>query len=113
MKSASKNLITNPFNNDNKTTEEFFATANEQLHQDAKEWLMRTTENCTILSFFIATVAFAATYTVPGDPNKDTGIPILQSKPFFLVFIFVDVISLTRALTSVDIFSPSLHPHFL
>ena len=65
---------------------------------------MRTTENCTILSVFIATVAFAAIYTVPGGPNQETGIPILGSKPFFLVFVIVDVISLTLALTSVGTF---------
>ena len=69
MKSASKNLITNHLNNDNKTAVELFAATNGQLHQDAKEWLMRTTENGTILSVFIATVAFAAPYTVPGGPS--------------------------------------------
>ena len=30
-------------NKDNKTAEELFAAANEQLHGEAKEWLMRTT----------------------------------------------------------------------
>ena len=112
MKSASKNLITNPLNNDNKTAEELFATANKQLHQDVKEWLMRTTENCTILSVFIATVAFAAVYTVPGGPNQDTGLPILHSEPFFLVFTLADVISLTLALTSVGTFLSILTSSF-
>ena len=95
MKSLSKMSVSNPLNNDNKTAEELFAATNEQLHQDAKEWLMRTTQNCTIPSVFIATVAFAAAYTVPGGPNQDIGIPILHSKPFFLVFILADMISLT------------------
>eukprot|EP00261_Vitis_vinifera_P017043 XP_010646521.1 PREDICTED: protein ACCELERATED CELL DEATH 6-like [Vitis vinifera] len=65
---------------------------------------MRTGENCTILSVFIATVAFAAAYTVPGGSDGSTGIPILKCKPFFVVFIIADVISLTFALTSVGIF---------
>ena len=72
---------------------------------------MRTTENCTILSIFIATVAFAAAYTVPGGPNQDTGIPILNSKPFFVVFILTEVFSLALGHLWVY-FSPSLHPHF-
>ncbi|RVW78189.1 hypothetical protein CK203_058470 [Vitis vinifera] len=93
--------LTKPLNKDNQTAEELFAARNERLHRDAKEWLMRTTENCTILSIFIATVAFAAAYTVPGGPNQNTGIPILNSKPFFVVFILADVFSLTLALTSV------------
>ncbi|RVW83441.1 hypothetical protein CK203_051752 [Vitis vinifera] len=95
--------LTKPLNKDNQTAEELFAARNERLHRDAKEWLMRTTENCTILSIFIATVAFAAAYTVPGGPNQDTGIPILNSKPFFVVFILADVFSLTLALTSVAV----------
>ena len=73
---------------------------------------MRTTENCTILSVFIATVAFAAAYTVPGGPDQSTGIPILNSKPFFVVFILADVISLTMALTSVGIFLSILTSSF-
>ena len=87
-------LVTNSLNNDNKSAEELFATANEPLHKDAKEWLMRTTENCTILYVFIATVAFASAYTVPGGPDQNTGIPMLHSKPIFLVFTLADIISL-------------------
>uniref|UniRef100_F6HRA0 PGG domain-containing protein n=1 Tax=Vitis vinifera TaxID=29760 RepID=F6HRA0_VITVI len=104
--------LTKPLNKDNQTAEELFAARNERLHRDAKEWLMRTTENCTILSIFIATVAFAAAYTVPGGPNQDTGIPILNSKPFFVVFILADVFSLTLALTSVGIFLSILTSSF-
>ncbi|KAL6312405.1 hypothetical protein AAG906_015116 [Vitis piasezkii] len=102
VKSACKMHFSNPLNKDQQT----------KLHQEAKEWLMRTTENCTILSVFIATVAFAAAYTVPGGPDQSTGIPILNSKPFFVVFILADVISLTMALTSVGIFLSILTSSF-
>ena len=70
VKLACKMHWTKPLNKDNQTAEELFAARNERLHRDAKEWLMRTTENCTILSVFIATVAFAAAYTEPGGPNQ-------------------------------------------
>ncbi|CBI33997.3 unnamed protein product, partial [Vitis vinifera] len=112
VKSACKMHLTKPLNKDNQTAEELFAARNERLHRDAKEWLMRTTENCTILSVFIATVAFAAAYTVPGGPNQDTGIPILNSKPLFVVFILADVFSLTLALTTVGIFLSILTSSF-
>ena len=117
VKSTTRMHLTKPLNNQNKTAEELFATTNEKLHGKAKEWLMHTTENCTILSVFIATVAFAAAYTVPGGSDRSTGIPILHSKPFFLIFILADVISLTLALTSMGIFlsiliSPFLLQHF-
>ena len=112
MKSASRMHLTKPLNNQNKTAEELFATTNEKLHGEAKEWLMHTTENCTILSVFIATVAFAAAYTVPGGSDGSTGIPILHTKPFFLVFVLADVFSLTLALTSMGIFLSILTSSF-
>ncbi|XP_034697721.1 ankyrin repeat-containing protein At5g02620-like isoform X2 [Vitis riparia] len=112
VKSACKMHLTKPLNKDHQTAEELFAASNENLHKDAKEWLMATTENCTILSVFIATVAFAAAYTVPGGPNQETGIPILHSKPFFMVFILADVLSLTLALTSVGLFFSILTSSF-
>ncbi|KAL6333849.1 hypothetical protein AAG906_031147 [Vitis piasezkii] len=93
VKKACKMHLTKPLNNDHQTAEELFA-----------EWLMSTGENCTILSVFIATVAFAVAYTVPGGSDGTTGIPILKGKPLFVVFIMADVISLTFALTSVGIF---------
>ena len=113
VKKACQVHVTKPLNKENKTAEELFATRNEKLHKEAKEWLMRTTENCTLLSVFIATVAFAAAYTVPGGPDQNTGIPILNCKPFFVVFIVADVISLTLALTSVGIFLTILQSSFL
>ena len=113
VKKACQVHVAKPLNKENKTAEELFATRNEKLHKEAKEWLMRTTENCTILSIFIATVAFAAAYTVPGGPDQNTGIPILNCKPFFVVFILADLISLTWALRSVGIFLSILQSSFL
>ncbi|KAL6332629.1 hypothetical protein AAG906_009949 [Vitis piasezkii] len=113
VKKACQVHVAKPLNKENKTAEELFATRNEQLHKEAKEWLMRTTENCTLLSVFIATVAFAAAYTVPGGPDQNTGIPILNCKPFFVVFILADLISLTWALRSVGIFLSILQSSFL
>ncbi|KAL6332618.1 hypothetical protein AAG906_009938 [Vitis piasezkii] len=112
VKKACQVHVTKPLNKENKTAEELFATRNEKLHKDAKEWLMRSTENCTLLSVFIATVAFAAAYTVPGGPDQNTGIPILNCKPFFVVFILADLISLTLALRSVGIFLSILQSSF-
>ncbi|KAJ9689830.1 hypothetical protein PVL29_012481 [Vitis rotundifolia] len=112
VKSACKMHLTKPLNKDHQTAEELFAASNENLHKEAKEWLMRATENCTILSVFIATVAFAAAYTVPGGSDESTGIPVLHSKPFFVVFIIADVISLTLALTSAGIFLSILTSSF-
>ncbi|KAJ9679556.1 hypothetical protein PVL29_021467 [Vitis rotundifolia] len=112
VKSASRMHFSKALNRMNQTAEELFAATNDQLHREAKEWLMRTTENCTIVAVFIATVAFAAAYTVPGGPDQSTGIPILNCQSFFVLFILADVISLTLALTSVGIFLSILTSSF-
>lgn len=104
--------FTKPLNNDNQTAEELLVASNDQLHKEAKEWLLCTTENCTLLSVFVATVAFGAAYTIPGGSDGSTGIQILNSKPFFMVFVLADVISLALALTSVGIFLSILTSSF-
>ncbi|KAL6333862.1 hypothetical protein AAG906_031161 [Vitis piasezkii] len=42
VKSDCKMHLTKPLNNNHQTPEELFAASNEKLHQEAKEWLMRT-----------------------------------------------------------------------
>ncbi|KAG2688466.1 hypothetical protein I3760_09G096800 [Carya illinoinensis] len=91
-------------NNMNLTAEGLFYKANNELRTAATEWLKRTAEGCTVVAVLIATVAFAAAYTVPGGPNGQTGAPLLANKPLFVVFTVTDVLSLSFALTSVVIF---------
>ncbi|XAR53818.1 hypothetical protein NMG60_11022507 [Bertholletia excelsa] len=96
--------FTKHYNKDRLTPEKLFATNNAKIRVDAKEWMKRTAENCSIVAVLIATVAFAAAYTVPGGPNQQTGYPVLSSHPLFVVFTLTDVLSLTFALTSVITF---------
>ncbi|KAG7959492.1 hypothetical protein I3843_10G072800 [Carya illinoinensis] len=91
-------------NNMNETAEGLFASTNKDLRNSAGEWLKRTSEGCSIVAVLIATVAFAAAYTIPGGPNQSTGFPVLLYQPFFVVFTASDVLSLACALTSVVIF---------
>ncbi|KAF2303694.1 hypothetical protein GH714_021297 [Hevea brasiliensis] len=60
----------------------FFTEANSELRNMGKEWLKRTSEGCSVVAVLIATVAFAAAYTVPGGPNQSTGFPVLLNQPF-------------------------------
>ncbi|KAJ0084881.1 hypothetical protein Patl1_30691 [Pistacia atlantica] len=59
----------NHWNDSGLTAEGFFAVANFELRVSSKEWLKHTAEGCSVLSVLIATVAFAAAYTVPGGSN--------------------------------------------
>lgn len=88
----------------NETAEGLFASTNKELRDSAREWLKHTSEGCSIVAVLIATVAFAAAYTIPGGPNQNTGFPVLLYEPFFVVFTATDVLSLACALTSVVIF---------
>ncbi|KAH7861013.1 hypothetical protein Vadar_020595 [Vaccinium darrowii] len=96
--------LLNTINKNNRTAQQLFDEENEELRKEAKDWLKRTAENSSIVAILIATVAFAAAYTIPGGPSQDTGLPLLLNKPFFVVFTMTDVLSLTFALTSVIIF---------
>ncbi|XP_055810721.1 ankyrin repeat-containing protein ITN1-like isoform X2 [Solanum dulcamara] len=100
-------------NEEGKTAEELFTKANATLRSEAKDWLKRTSENCTIVAVLIATVAFAAAYTIPGGPNQSTGYPVLLDQPFFVIFTIGDVLSITFALTSMITFLSILTSSFL
>lgn len=86
------------------TAEGLFASANNDLRVSSKEWLIHTAEGCSVVAVLIATVAFAAAYTVPGGSNESTGYPILINQPFFVVFTISDVLSLTSSLAAVVTF---------
>lgn len=91
--------------------DEFFNTVNSELRSAGKEWLKSTAEGCSVVAVLIATVAFAAAYTVPGG-NQSTGLPVLVNRPLFIVFTVTDVLSLNFALTAVVTFLSILSSPF-
>uniref|UniRef100_A0A175YNU0 PGG domain-containing protein n=1 Tax=Daucus carota subsp. sativus TaxID=79200 RepID=A0A175YNU0_DAUCS len=99
-------------NKDGETAEELFALNKEPLREKSQEWLKRTAENCSIVAVLIATVAFAAAYTIPGGSKEEDGSPVLLNQPFFVLFTITDVLSLTFCLTSVVIFLSILTSSF-
>ncbi|KAM4102273.1 hypothetical protein ACB094_05G211600 [Castanea mollissima] len=104
VKSVTKAHFVDHRNKNKLTAEGLFAEKNTQLRNAARDWLKHTAEGCSIVAVLIATVAFAAAYTIPGGPNQNTGVPVLLNQSFFVVFTATDVLSLTCALTSVVIF---------
>ncbi|CAK7351549.1 unnamed protein product [Dovyalis caffra] len=91
-------------NNQGLTAQELFSREHDSLVKDGSEWLMRTTQACTLVAVLIATVAFTSAYTVPGGSNSKTGHPLLLNTTPFHVFTISDTISLCFALTSVVVF---------
>nr|XP_043625570.1 ankyrin repeat-containing protein ITN1-like [Erigeron canadensis] len=91
-------------NSKSKTAEEVFNEHYNQLRADAKEWMLENSKNYTVVAVLIATVAFAAAYTVPGGLDPNTGQPVLKKTTFFFYFTVADVVSLSATLTSVIMF---------
>ncbi|KAJ9563003.1 hypothetical protein OSB04_008163 [Centaurea solstitialis] len=104
VKASCTTFDTMRLNSQGKTAEQVFYENNHKLRSDAKEWMSETAKNCSIIAVLIATVAFAAAYTVPGGPDSRTGQPVLKNQPLFLIFTIADAISLSSSLTSVIIF---------
>ncbi|XP_068640046.1 ankyrin repeat-containing protein ITN1-like [Aristolochia californica] len=90
-------------NIDQKIPQELLMKGHSKLHEEAKDWLKETADSCSIVAVLIATVAFAAAYTVPGGTDKVTGLPVLLHMTSFLVFTVMDVLSLVASLTAVAI----------
>uniref|UniRef100_A0A7N2R5G6 PGG domain-containing protein n=1 Tax=Quercus lobata TaxID=97700 RepID=A0A7N2R5G6_QUELO len=104
VKSVTKEAFVCHQNDMKETADGLFATTKSELRNSARDWLIRTSEGCSIVAVLIATVAFAAAYTVPGGPDQNTGLPVLLNHPFFVVSTATDVLSLACALTSVVMF---------
>ncbi|KAL5775860.1 hypothetical protein ACOSP7_013417 [Xanthoceras sorbifolium] len=86
-----------------KTPRELFTKEHKELVEKAEKWMKDTSNSCMVVTTLVATVVFAAAFTVPGG-NNSLGVPIfLQHKPF-TVFIISDALALFSALTSVLMF---------
>nr|TKR68718.1 hypothetical protein D5086_0000309990 [Populus alba] len=73
-----------------------------QLKQ-AQKWIKETAQSCSTVAALVATVVFAAAYTVPGG-SDDKGKPNFINSPYFLIFTVSDVVSLASSLTSLVVF---------
>ncbi|KAK4588492.1 hypothetical protein RGQ29_019477 [Quercus rubra] len=70
VKSVTKAHFIDHRNKKKLTAEGLFAKNNTELRNAARDWLKHTAEGCSIVAVLIATVAFAAAYTIPGAPFR-------------------------------------------
>ncbi|KAJ4717033.1 putative Ankyrin repeat family protein [Melia azedarach] len=90
-------------NNRRITAPDFFNEEHSKQHKDAKKWMKDAAQSCSTVSILVATVVFAAAYTVPGG-NNEQGLPIFLHSPLFWIFTIMDVVSLITSLSSVVMF---------
>jgi len=69
----------------------------------AQDWIEKTSQSCSAVAVLLATVVFAAAYTIPGG-SDDRGFPIFLHNRFFIAFTVLDVTALASSLTSVVMF---------
>ncbi|KAI3973422.1 hypothetical protein MKW92_045772 [Papaver armeniacum] len=96
-------------NKDGNTAQYLFTKEHDKLRKDGEEWMKGTSSSCMVVAALIATVVFAAAFTVPGgnfsdgsDSNK--GIPIFLNNIPFLVFAVADALALFSSVTSILMF---------
>lgn len=89
--------------NAGQTADELFKTKHANLLKKAQKWIKETTGSSSTVAVLVATVVFAAAYTVPGGTDEK-GHPIFLHSPIFSFFTIMDVVSLASSLTSVVMF---------
>ncbi|XP_027338221.1 uncharacterized protein LOC113852179 [Abrus precatorius] len=90
-------------NEDNLTAKEQFEIEHADMLKDAQDWIKETAQSCSAVAVLVATVVFAAAYTIPGGTDA-RGIPIFLHSPVFLFFTIMDVVALASSLASVVMF---------
>ncbi|KAK0595604.1 hypothetical protein LWI29_008298 [Acer saccharum] len=87
-------------NEKKETAYDVFRTAHEDLAKKGEKWMKDTANSCMLVATLIATVLFAAAFTVPGG-NNDNGIPIFLRTDAFAVFAISAALGLFSSLTSL------------
>ncbi|KAL2474108.1 Ankyrin repeat family protein [Forsythia ovata] len=91
-------------NNEGKTPKELFSDEHKKLREAGEDWMKDTATSCMVVAALIATVAFAAAFTVPGGNNDDTGAPILFEDRWFTVFVIYDAVAMFSSTASIIMF---------
>ncbi|XP_041999798.1 ankyrin repeat-containing protein NPR4-like [Salvia splendens] len=92
------------YNYANETPQMLFTKEHEKLKADGERWMKDTANACTIAAALIATVVFAAAFTVPAGIESASGKPLLSDNASFVLFAVSDAISLFTSITSLLMF---------
>ncbi|XP_043720534.1 ankyrin repeat-containing protein NPR4-like [Telopea speciosissima] len=83
---------------------EVFTEEHTKIVKEGEKWMKDTAGSCMVVATLIATITFAAAFTVPGGFNQDSGFPILLKQKLFFLFIISDALTLFSSSTSVLMF---------
>ncbi|CAL5410751.1 unnamed protein product [Camellia sinensis] len=76
----------------------------KNLVEKGEAWMKNTASQSIVVATLIATVMFAAAFTVPCGNDNNTGIPMFRKDSSLMVFAISDAIALVTSSTSVLMF---------
>ncbi|XP_059294651.1 uncharacterized protein LOC132047651 [Lycium ferocissimum] len=91
-------------NKEGKTPRQLFTEEHKQLLKEGERWMKDTANSCMIVAALIATIVFAAAFTIPGGNNSDIGTPILLKLNAFAAFVTSDALALFSSIVSIIMF---------
>ncbi|XP_017242724.1 ankyrin repeat-containing protein NPR4 [Daucus carota subsp. sativus] len=91
-------------NNQGKNPKQLFTDEHAKLMEKGESWMKQTAAQCMVVAALIATITFAAAFTLPGGSNCDSGHPVLMKSSAFVVFVVTDAISLCTSSASILVF---------
>ncbi|KAH7517265.1 hypothetical protein FEM48_Zijuj09G0044600 [Ziziphus jujuba var. spinosa] len=99
-------------NNKEKSAEEIFTETHTTLVKEGAEWLVKTSESCSVVAALIAAVAFATSASIPGGIDEMTGKPKLQQHTAFEIFAISSLVALCFSVTALTMFLAILTSRF-
>ncbi|KAJ0018396.1 hypothetical protein Pint_12342 [Pistacia integerrima] len=91
-------------NSKGSTPQEIFAKEHKDLLKNGELWMKKTAESCMLVATLIATMMFAAAFSVPGGNDNNRGTPIHLRETLFQVFALSDAIALSSSTISILMF---------
>ncbi|KAK4564351.1 hypothetical protein RGQ29_006428 [Quercus rubra] len=98
-------------NSENQTPKDLFTEKHKDLLKEGEKWMKSTATSCMLVATLIATVVFAAIFTLPGGDNNDNGAPppdkgapLFLEKKWFLIFVISDAVALFSSTASIIMF---------
>ncbi|KAF8036150.1 hypothetical protein BT93_C1987 [Corymbia citriodora subsp. variegata] len=91
---------------------QIFVENRNELLKNGEKWAKDTSNSCMLVSTLIATVLFAAAFTIPGGNDNNTGVPLLLGQNSFMVFTISDALGLFSSVTAILLFLAILTSRF-
>ncbi|RYR37703.1 hypothetical protein Ahy_A09g042581 [Arachis hypogaea] len=99
-------------NRENKTPRDLFTENHRELLKQGEKWTKANAGSCSVVAALVATITFAAAFTVPGGNDQNKGYPIFLHKSLFVLFMISNATSLFSSTTSLLIFLALLNSRY-